>query len=270
MATVAEALPSTAGREERFFLGAAFAMAVIIVAGFSTQLAAGRSTFASPLLVHAHAIVFMGWVTIYLLQNIFVARGAMRFHRRLGWVAAGWIVAMIVLGCLVTVAMVRRGDAPFFFRPLQFLVFDPVTLFAFAGLAAAAILLRRRTDWHRRLHFCGMSLLLGPAFGRLLPMPLLAPWAWEATLAACVAFPLVGIAADVRRNGRAHPAWFAGLAVMAGALVVTEAVTYSPAGDAIYRAVTAGTPGAAKPPLAFPAPPPGPQVTSAQAMESPA
>jgi hypothetical protein len=255
MATVAHGPPSAAGREERFFLGGALAMALVIVAGFSVQLAMGRSTFASPPLVHAHAIVFMGWVTLYVLQNAFVATGATALHRRLGWLATGWIAAMLVLGCLVTVAMVRRGQVPFFFRPLQFLVFDPASLFAFAGLAAAAILLRRRTDWHRRLHFCGMSLLLGPGFGRLLPMPLLAPWAWEATLLASAAFPLVGAAWDVRRTGRAHPAWLWGLAVMAGVLVVTEAVVYGPAGEALYRAVTAGSPGAAAPPLAFPAPP---------------
>jgi hypothetical protein len=254
--------PTAAGGDERFFVGGAFAMAAVIVAGFSLQLATGRSTFASPPLVHAHAVVFMGWVAIYVTQTLLAANGAIGLHRRLGRLAAGWIVAMLVLGCLVTAAMVRRGHVPFFFRPLQFLVFDPVTLFAFAGLAAAAVLLRRRTDWHRRLHFCGMALLLGPGFGRLLPMPLLAPWAWEATLATCALFPIAGAVRDVRRTGRAHPAWGWGLAVMLGALVVTEAVTYSPAGQALYRAVTAGSPGAATPALDFPAPPAGPPVPS--------
>src|SRR6478736_503261 len=75
--------------DERFFLRAAIAMTLVIVAGFSFQLAMGRSTFASPPLVHAHALIFMGWITIYLLQNIFVMSGRMAFHRRLGWVAAG-------------------------------------------------------------------------------------------------------------------------------------------------------------------------------------
>jgi hypothetical protein len=165
---------------------------------------------------------------------------------------------MLILGCMVTVAMVRRGQVPFFFRPLQFLVFDPVTLFGFAGLTVAAILLRRQTDWHRRLHFCAMSLLLGPGFGRLLPMPLLAPWAWEATLAVCMIFPVVGVVWDVRRTGKIHPAWGWGLGVMAGCLLVTEAITYSPVGDALYREVAAGSPGAAVAPLDFAAPPAGP------------
>ncbi|HET6972052.1 MAG TPA: hypothetical protein VFH92_13065 [Phenylobacterium sp.] len=261
MTAVAERLPPIAGREEGFFLRGAIAMALVIAAGFSVQLAMGRSTFASPPLVHAHALVFMGWVTLYVLQNVFVATGRMELHRRLGWLATGWIVAMLVLGCAVTVAMVRRGQVPFFFRPLQFLVFDPLSLFTFAGLTTAAILLRRRTAWHRRLHFCAMSILLGPGFGRLLPMPLLAPWAWEATLAACAVFPLVGVVWDMRRNGQVHPAWGWGLAAMAGCLVLTEAVTYSPVGAALYSAVASGSPGAAVAPLAFPPPPSGPLVT---------
>jgi len=261
MAIIADGVRPIAGRDDGFFLGGAVAMAVVIAAGFSVQLAMGRSTFAAPLLVHAHAVVFMGWVVLNLLQNIFVATGRMALHRRLGWLATGWIVAMLVLGCMVTVALARRGGVPFFFRPLQFLVFDPLSLFAFAGLTTAAILLRRRTDWHRRLHFCAMSLLIGPGFGRLLPMPLLAPWAWEATLAACAVFPIVGVVWDRRRSGAAHPAWGWGLGAMAGCLLLTEAITYSPAGAVLYRAVTAGSPGAAVAPLAFSAPPPGPLVT---------
>jgi hypothetical protein len=261
MTTAVDRLPTSTGRDEGFFLGGAIAMALVIVAGFSLQLAMGRSSFASPPLVHAHAIVFMGWVVIYLLQNTFVATDRMALHRRLGWIAAVWMIPMLVLGCAVTFEMVRRGHVPFFFRPLQFLVFDPVSLFTFAGLTVAAILLRRQTDWHRRLHFCGMSILLGPGFGRLLPMPLLAPWAWEATFAACLIFPAVGMWADVRRNGRVHPAWVWGVAALLGCALVTEAITYSPAGDAIYRTVVAGSPGAAVAPLDFPPPPAGPQIT---------
>lgn len=255
MVTVAGQAPPTAGQDHSFFLGGAIAMTVVIVAGFSVQLAMGRSSFSAPPLVHAHAVVFMGWVAIYLLQNVFAATGRIGLHRRLGWLAAAWIVPMLVLGFAVTLAIVRRGGVPFFFRPLQFLVFDPVSLLTFAGLTTAAIALRRRTDWHRRLHFCSMSVLLGPGFGRLLPMPLLAPWAWEATVVACLLFPLAGAVADLRRSGRVHPAWGWGIAVVVGSSLLIEAITYSAVGEGLYRAVVAGTPGAAVPALGFPAPP---------------
>nr|WP_310524138.1 hypothetical protein [Polymorphobacter sp.] len=260
MATIAQPLPASIN-DNHFFMGAAITMALLVVAGFSTQLAMGRSSFASPPLVHAHAIVFMGWVALYVAQTAFATRGNTRLHRRLGWIGAGWVVLMLVFGCAVTIAIARRGQVPFFFRPQQFLVFDPLTLFAFAGLTAAAITLRRQTGWHRRLHFCGMALLLGPAFGRLLPMPLLAPWAFEAVFVATLLFPAAGVLADLRRSGRVHPAWGWGIGVMATTLLLTEAITYSPVGYTIYRTVTAGSPGAAIDPLAFPPPPSGPRRT---------
>jgi len=255
MATLSDGLPAATARDEGFFLGGAIAMVVVLVAGFSVQLAMGRSSFSAPLLVHAHAVVFMGWVAIYLLQNVVVATGRRDLHRRLGWLAAVWIVPMLVLGCAVTLSLVRRGEVPFFFLPLQFLVFDPLALAAFASLTIAAIVLRRRTDWHRRLHFCAMSILLGPGLGRLLPMPLLIPWAWEATLVVSMIFPLAGMWTDKRRNGRVHPAWNWGVATMIATLLLTELVTYSPVGTAVYNAVSAGSPGAIVAPLAFPAPP---------------
>jgi hypothetical protein len=266
MAAIAEPLPSFAGRDDRgFFLGGAIVMALTIAAGFSLNLAMGRSSFGAPPLVHVHAIAFMGWVVIYLAQNILVTSGAVALHRRLGWLAAGWVILMLGLGCAVTAFDIRVAHVPFFFRPGQFLVFDPLTLFGFAGLTYAAIALRRRTDWHRRLHFSGMALMIGPGFGRLLPMPLLMPWAWEASFAACLVFPLAGMVSDLLRTRRVHPAWFCGLAVSFAVLIGAEAITYSPLGTALYNAVAAGSRGASVAPLAFgqpPGAPPGGAVTA--------
>ncbi len=264
MATHAHTAPDAGnndGNDDRFFLNTAIGMALVIVAGFSTQLAMGRSTFASPLHVHLHAVVFMGWVVIYVTQTALVARGSLALHRRLGWIATGWMIVMVVLGFVVTLSMVQRGVVPFFFTPLQFLVFDPVTVLTFAALTTAAVVNRRRTDWHRRLHYCGMALLLGPAFGRLLPMPLLVPFAYEATLVAVLIFPVIGVAADLRRTRAIHPAWQWGIGTIIASAALVEAITFGPLGLPIYRAATAGTPGAFVAPLEFPPPPTAPLIT---------
>jgi hypothetical protein len=250
-----------AGRKDRFFLNTSIAMAAVVAAGFSLQLAMGRSSFGAPPVVHVHAIVFMGWVAIYVLQNVFAATQSLALHRRLGWIAAGWTIAMVVMGTLVTVRMVRAGHAPFFFTPLQFLVLNPVSVLAFAGLTAAAIVRRRHTEWHRRLHYCGMALLLAPAFGRLLPLPLLIPYAYEMTFLAVLVFPLLGILHDLRRRGSVHPGFVWGIGVIIGSTLLTEAITYSPIGTALYRGVTAGTPGADVAPLAYPLFPGTPLIT---------
>ena len=261
MATLVERPSSVSAGDERFFLRAAIVMTIVIIAGFSLQLAMGRSTFGSPVRVHVHAVLFMGWVAIYLTQNVLVATDRIHLHRRLGWLATAWMVAMVVSGFFVTVSMVRAGTVPFFFQPVHFLVFDPVAVLTSAGLTTAAILLRRRTEWHRRLHFSGMTILLAPAFGRLLPLPLLQPWSWETTYAVILLFPLAGVWADIRRSGRAHPAWRWGIGTIVGSLLLTQAIAYSPVGLAIYDEVTEGSPNAAVDPLAFQPPPEGPLMT---------
>ena len=255
MASLAEP-HSAVAKDDRFFFITSLIMAAIVVAGFSLMIVTGRSSFASPPIVHAHAVVFMGWVVLYVTQNALVARGSIALHRRLGWIGAGWIVAMVVLGTIVTVRLVRLGHAPFFFPPALFLVLNPVTILTFAALTSAAIVRRRQTEWHRRLHFSGMALLLGPAYGRLLPMPFLIPYAYEVDVLAVLILPIVGMVFDLRRTGKVHPAWWWGLAAIIGSTVLSEAITYSPLGTALYRAATAGSPGASVAPLAYPPFPP--------------
>jgi hypothetical protein len=257
MASIAGFGGARATGDERFFMTSALLMALVIVGGFSMQLAMGRSSFAAPLVVHLHAVVFMGWIGIYVTQTALATNGAIGLHRKLGWIGAAWLVAMLVVGFAVMLFVVQNARTPFFFLPQHFVVANPLTLFAFAGLTAAAVVMRRRTDWHRRLHLSGTAMILGPGFGRLLPMPLIAPWAFQAAVVAGLLFIVAGMVVDRRRRGAVHPAYKIGLGVGLGVLLLAEAITYSPLGTAIYDAAVAGTPAADVPGLAFGAPPPG-------------
>lgn len=238
-----------------FFIGLALAMALVLVAGFSVQLAMGRSTFAAPLLTHVHALVFFGWVVIFVVQSTLGSAENERLHRRLGWLATGWIAVMVVLGTMTTIALVQRGAVPFFFVPQFFLIADPATVIGFAALSYTAVAIRRRTDWHRRLHVCAMAFLMGPGFGRLLPMPFMGPYAFEIAFAAGLVFPLAGAVRDRVRDGRVHPAWWSGLAVLAATMPLVHLVAYSSVGATFYSSAVAGTPGASVDPLAYPPPP---------------
>jgi hypothetical protein len=259
MATLAPTAPyEEPAREERFFSTLAILMALVIVAGFSTQFLAGRSTFASPLRVHVHAVAFMGWVVLFVAQSWLATRGPLALHRKLGWIAAAWMALMVPAALVVIVATLRNGTSPFFFQPQEFLIANPLSMFAFVGFTVAAIAMRKRTDWHARLHICGMTMIMGPGFGRLLPMPLLIPYAFEATGLVALVFIFAGMIRDKRKFGRVHPAWWMGIAAMAFLIVVPNLLAPTAFGDWLYATTVAGTPGEAVPGMEFAPPPSGP------------
>lgn len=258
MATLAtDASYEEPAREERFFSTLAIVMAAVIVAGFSVNYLAGRSTFSSPLRVHMHAVAFMGWVGLFVLQSWLATKGPFALHRKVGWLAAAWMVLMVPAAMAVIIAVLRDGTAPFFFRPQEFLIANPLSMLSFVAFTIAAITMRKRTDWHARLHVCGMTMIMGPGFGRLLPMPLLTPYAFEAAGGVATVFLIAGMVRDKRKFGRVHPAWWLGMAAMAALIVLPKLVAPTAFGDRLYAAVTAGSPGAAIPGMEF-APPPGP------------
>lgn len=245
--------------DRRFIRNLATAMAIVLVGGFVVQLGTGRSSFNAPLIVHAHAVVFMGWVGILLSQVWLAGSGKFTLHKQVGKLAAIWALGLLVFGTWVTVAVVQTGRTPFFFQPQHFIVANPISLYVAVGLLVAAYMMRGQTDWHARLQIGSFLLLMGPGFGRLLPMPLLPPYAFEIAGLAALIFPAIGIFYDWRMHGRPHPAWFWGIAGLIGTIVVARVIGFSPIGAFVYDAVVAGTPLAGTSGLDY-LPPPGPPV----------
>lgn len=253
MATVA---PSNSGqmfaREQRVFLWGGIFMVLVLVTGFSMQLAAGRSSFGAPLYVHLHALTFFGWTMIYLTQTLLGTSGNVALHKKLGWVGVAWIPLMVVVGTMVAYLSLRRAHTAPFFTPAYFTVMAPLTVYTFAGLAIAAVMKRRQTDWHKRLHFCAMAGLMGPGFGRILPMPLFMPHAAQVETASIFVIPVVAAAIDWRQTGQLHRAWLWGIGTLVVSRAVIELLAASPIAAALYAWITAGSPGAGLQPFVIP------------------
>jgi hypothetical protein len=241
-----------------FFRTLATVLAIVQVSGFAVQLAMGRSSFGAPLVVHLHAVAFMGWVLIFAAQPWLAKAGAMKLHRLVGRIALFWACGLLALGVLVTWAAVHTGRTPFFFQPQYFLVANPVTLLAALGLLAAAVVLRKRHDWHPRLQIGSFILLMGPSFGRLLPMPMLMPYAFEIASLAPLVFVAFAAGRDAWTQKRVHLAWVWTTGVLLAALALARLLAESPVGAALYAAAVAGTSAAGSDGMAFPPPPPMP------------
>ena len=238
--------------DERFFLVASAVMVAVVVAGFLNLWIQGVTTFAAPWPVHLHAVVFMGWVGIFMLQVWLATRGPLALHRRLGWIAVAYIPVIVLLGTATIVRMVRLGTTPPMWTPAYFFVMNMVALIGFAALTTAALLMRRRTGWHRRLMLCGMSALIITAVNRLMPVPVLFAVMSLASSLVILSFPLAGILFDWQRDGRVHPAWLWGAAALVLAGATTETLGRSALAGATVQAIAVGSIGADRPPMSKP------------------
>lgn len=243
MATLidAPALESTAleQRERRFFLGMAVAIAAIVLAGFGGYILVGISSFNAPWWVHLHAVTYMGWIALYLNQNWLIVRGETARHRMMGRFMAGWMVAMVIIGTALLFASVaaQRSPPPVFSAAMLF-VMDEINVLLFAGLVAAGLALRRRSDWHRRLMLSATVSIIAPAIGRLTVLTI--GFSWPAIIVAQIA--LLGAAGvfDLRTQGRIHPALLWGAGGIAAMGLVVPPLAELPAIISFAKSVAGG------------------------------
>lgn len=241
--------------DARFFAITAIVMALINISAFSFFAAMGISSFHAPVAVHIHAILFMGWILLFVFQVLLGTTGSLALHRKLGWLALGWALAMVIVGTLSTIWSAQKAAVPFFFLPAQFVLMNPLSVILFAALLIGAVVKRRDREWHPRLIICAMAAIMGPSFGRLLPAPLLMYSMLTAVFIGMIAFPVAGIVRDKLRCGRVHPAWWLGVSSLLLLQLATETLGRSAIADAIYARAVVGTPGARVPGLVYQRPP---------------
>ncbi|MDB5724352.1 MAG: hypothetical protein JWQ16_1106 [Novosphingobium sp.] len=200
-------LVSSATREKPFFLRMIVGISVIIVIGFAQFAARGYANYATaPLWVHLHGFVMVSWLGLMIVQSSLIQRGSLMMHRQLGVLGVLLAAGVVVLGSFTALRAIALHRVPPFFTDAYFLALSELGLTAFAGLIIAAVVNRRRPEWHRRLMLGAAILLTEPAFGRLLPMPLLDGWGeWLIMLIQLGALALVA-RHDRRRFIAVHPA----------------------------------------------------------------
>lgn len=170
-------LAGGAMREKPFFLRMIIGIAAIIVLGFLQFAARGFVNFgAAPLWVHLHAVVMLSWLALLVYQSSLVQRGNLMLHRRLGVLGVVLAAALVVLAMFTGMRAIALHRVPPFFSNAYFLALTQVGMLIFAGMIVAAVVNRNRPEWHRRLMIGALVLLMEPAFGRLLPMPLMGAW----------------------------------------------------------------------------------------------
>lgn len=236
MKTAPVATPSPARiyvAENRFYHRLSLGLAGFILVVFAVfDALTVPDPFRLPFLTHVHAASMVASLALFLVQGVLGAGRNLPLHRKLGWIGVGLAMIVVVTGIAIGHATVAGGRVAPVFTPPYFLGLTTLQPLLFGALVAAAILFRRRTDWHRRLMLGALVLILEPAVGRLTiltafialggpdqavgffaPRPLLIP-AIEMAIQLSILAAIM--AADRSLRGTVHPAlWWVGAAVAA-------------------------------------------------------
>jgi hypothetical protein len=160
---------------DRFFLAMAGFLLVILLVGFSRTLYL-RLFFEVPPIpfyLHVHGATVTAWFVWVIVQASLVNVNRIDVHRRIGMLGVVLGVALIPAGLMATLQFVPRlpeiglpfEQAAWFVTWIIWTNF--FMLLGFAAFLATALVLRRRTDTHKRLMLLATISLMPPPLARI-------------------------------------------------------------------------------------------------------
>lgn len=212
-----------------FWQKMAIGLSVFIIFAFAQFGLRGFVDYAhAPLVMHLHGMAMVAWLGLLTTQSLLAGRGGIALHRRLGWASAVMVPTMVVLASALCFTALKLHMFPPFFTPAYFLALVHIEAAFFALLVFMAVSRRSQSDWHKRLMIGSTVVLMEPALGRLLPMPLIAPWGEWASMVVQLGVVLLIVRHDRREIGHTHPATMAVAMVVILGHVMVELLAVTP------------------------------------------
>ena len=190
---------------------------IVILAGFGWDMIlkaqAGKS-LRYPLIVHAHAFTYGGWLVLLAAQVWLVRTRRVEMHRRLGMAVLLLWPLMLILGPAVAISS-NIANADVKLQWLSFMSTQFTNVIGATMLIAAGFLARGDAASHKRLMLMGTIAITEPGFSRILADPLsglLGDGYWQYYLATYIGTLTLMLAFggyDLATRGRLHPAWIA-------------------------------------------------------------
>ena len=175
LATTAGGLHAGTRTRDRFFLGMSVLLLLILLVGFSRTLYL-RLFFdvpPIPFYLHVHGATVTAWFVWLVSQASLVNVNRVDVHRRIGLAGAVLGAAIIPAGLMATLQVVGRlPEMGFELEPIIYFISWVVwanfhMLLGFVAFLAVALLLRRRTDYHKRLMLLASMSLIPPPVARI-------------------------------------------------------------------------------------------------------
>jgi len=262
--TTAEATLGAQGRvtdtvtRSGFFFWVSVLLLAFLLIGFSPTLYLREFFPVEPIpgYLYAHGIILTSWFVWLVLQTSLVRNGSTATHRRMGVIGAVIGAAVVVVGPMATVGVVGRlhsvldWDAdmsaiaevgvqgvPMLNFAAQVVWGNFVSIAVFAGMLAAAVLLRRNPQAHKRLMLLGSIAIVGPALARISRWPILGGEAGPFIPVMMVSLVVAVVVHDLVTMRKVHRATLIGVGVIAIGTVAQQFIAGSELGQAFVRSL---------------------------------
>lgn len=224
---------SPAATDRKFYTGMAIVMLFTALVGFSRTyflgLISGHATTITGRVpnttVHMHALLFMSWLVLFIVQTSLVATHRVKVHRKLGYFGVVLAAAMIVVGGRTAVEAARLGAVPPGANPWNFTAIPFGDIATFAIFFIGAVLWRNNKEKHKRLIILASACLMAAPIVRL---PGVLAFGALSSYVLMLLFPIAGVVYDRWSRGRVHPVYWWGLAMIVLGVMVRVALLGSP------------------------------------------
>lgn len=226
--------------DNKAFLVAHGVLLAIVIVGFARSFYLRDYFLHNPLDVplKLHGAALTAWFALVFAQAAVMAAARRNLHRRLAWLAALIVPAVIATSAFINVRLARTLTSAA--DPENMFIWGNfMSLAAFGGLVIAAVALRRRADAHRRLLLMASIAIVGPAFARFSFWPV-----FGLGLAGAPAFAIGGLLLllaaalvfDRVQRGRVHAATWAGVSAIFATLVLGVLIAQAGLGFQLMQA----------------------------------
>lgn len=173
-ATTFHEIPGTAPNPplRYFFVVMACLFPIVAVLGFTPSYLAVHSGQAQlHWFAHVHGAIMSTWLIVFITQTTLAAKGNFKFHRQLGFFSIG--LGVLVWLCMGVASIRARIAYPSTVEDMgwDILLIEMSAMNLFGLFFVSGILLRKKTDAHKRLLFLATAVLLQAAIDRIRFLP---------------------------------------------------------------------------------------------------
>lgn len=244
---------------DRFFFWMSVLLLGILALGFAPTLYL-RLLFDPepiPAYLHVHGAIITAWFVWLVLQTSLIQSRNTALHRRMGEGGAIIACGVVIVGPMATIGSVARMRAAGYdwftdMSAMAELGVDGVTMLsfmaqvvwanfisiaAFAGLVAAAIILRRRPQLHKRLMLFASIAIVGPGLARVSRLPGLGGEDGPFVTIALLGLIAAMIVHDAKTHRSIHVGTVVGVSVITLGMVLQQFIARSELGLALVLAL---------------------------------